>query len=45
MAGSSIGQDVLVKVVGQDFQDMIDCLTTAISKCKFLLLFHIILNY
>lgn len=35
MAGSSVGQDVLSKAVGQDFQDMIECLTSAISKCWF----------
>lgn len=34
MAGSSVGQDVLVKVVGQDFQEMIDCLTSIITKCN-----------
>jgi hypothetical protein len=35
MAGSSVGQDVLSKAVGQDFQDMIECLTSAIAKCLF----------
>jgi hypothetical protein len=36
MAGSSVGQDVLSKAVGQDFQDVIECLTCAIARCSFI---------
>lgn len=32
MAGSSVGQEVLTKAIGQDFQDVIECLCGAISK-------------
>lgn len=32
MAGSSVGQEVLTKVIGQDFQDVIDCLCSGLTK-------------